>query len=170
MRARECTRRPISRRSAERGRAALSGRFSEKAPLDLPYTSAFICFFERYPRYFPVCEELFRAIKAGRTNASTSTLTLIEILVQPYRQKKDDLVLKFYVLLTTYPHLAWVPMTLNVSDQAAKLRAEHRLKTPDAIQAASAISCGATGFVSNDRAFDKVWQLNALSLMIFAER
>ena len=118
-------------------------------------TSAFIYFVERHPRYFPVCEELFRAIEAGRTNASTSTLTLLEILVQPYRQKKEDLVLKFYALLTTYPHLAWIPMTLNVADQAAKLRAEHRLKTPDAIQAASAISCGATGFVSNDRAFDK---------------
>jgi len=118
-------------------------------------TSAFIYVVERHPRYFPVCEELFRAIEAGRTKASTSTLTLLEILVQPYRQKKDDLVLKFYALLTTYPHLAWVPMTLNVADQAAKLRAEHRLKTPDAIQAASAISCGATGFVSNDRACDK---------------
>jgi len=74
----------------------------------------------------------------------------------PTVRRKDDLVLKFYVLLTTYPHLAWVPMTLNVADQDAKLRAEHGLKTPDAIQAASAISCGATGFVSNDRAFDKV--------------
>ena len=127
-------------------------------------TSAFIYFVERHPRYFPVCEELFRAIEAGRTNASTSTLTLLEILVQPYRQKNDDLVLKFYALLTTYPHLTWVPMTLNVADQAAKLRAEHGFKTPDAIQAASAISCGATGFVCNDRAFGKVTAFESLIL------
>jgi len=119
-------------------------------------TSAFIYFVERHPRYFPVCEELFRAIEAGRTKTSTSTLTLLDILMQPYRQKKDDLVLKFYALLTTYPHLTWVPMDLNVADQAAKLRAEHGLKTPDAIHAASAISCGATASVCNDRAFGKV--------------
>jgi predicted nucleic acid-binding protein len=89
---------------------------------------------------------------------------LLEILLQPYRQKKDDLVLKFYALLTTYPHLAWIPMTLNVADQAAKLRAEHGLKTPDAIQAASAISCGSTGFVSNDRSFDEVLAVECLVL------
>lgn len=30
-------------------------------------TIAFIYFVERHPRYFSVCEELFRAIEAGRT-------------------------------------------------------------------------------------------------------
>jgi uncharacterized protein len=127
-------------------------------------TSTFIYFVEQHPRYFPVCEELFHEIEAGRTKALTSTLTLLEILVQPYRQKKDDLVFKFYALLTTYPHLTWVPMTLSVADQAAKLRAEHGLKTPDAIQAASAISCGAGGFVCNDRIFSKVQAFESLIL------
>jgi predicted nucleic acid-binding protein len=119
-------------------------------------TSAFIYFVERHPRYFPVCEELFREIEAGRTKASTSTLTLLEVLVQPYRLQKEELVLKFYALLTTYPHLAWIPMDLKVADQAAKLRAEHGLKTPDAIQAASAIASGASGLVCNDKIFGKV--------------
>ena len=76
--------------------------------------------------------------------------------MQPYRLRKDDLVLKFYSLLTTYPHLAWIPMTLNVADLAAKLRAEHNLKTSDSIQAASAVACGASGFVCNDKMFGKV--------------
>ena len=127
-------------------------------------TSAFIYLVERHPRYFPACEELFGAIEAGRTGASTSTLSLLEILVQPYRRKNDDLVLKFYALLTTYPHLNWVPVTLNVADRAAKLRAEYGLKTPDAIQAASALSCGASGFVCNDRAFGKVTEFESLIL------
>jgi predicted nucleic acid-binding protein len=127
-------------------------------------TSAFIYLVERHPRYFPVCEELFRAIEAGRTKASASTLTLLEILAQPYRRKNDDLVLKFYALLTTYPHLSWIPMTLNIADQAAKLRAEHGFKTPDAIQASSAISCGATGIVCNDRAFGKISAFESLVL------
>jgi len=80
------------------------------------------------------------------------------------------LVLKFYALLTTYPHLSWVPMTLNVADRAAKLRADHGLKTPDAIQAASAISaappelCAMTGLSARCR------QLKALFLMICAKR
>jgi len=119
-------------------------------------TSAFIYFVERNPRYFPLCETLFAAIETGHTKASTSTLTLLEVLVRPYHLKKEDIVLKFFALLTTYPNLTWVPLTLNVADRAAKLRAEHRLKTPDAIQAASALSRGATGFICNDRIFERV--------------
>ncbi len=125
-------------------------------------TSAFIYFVERHPRYYPVCESIFGNIEAGHIKASTSTLTMLEILVQPYQLKKDDLVLKFYALLTTYPHLSWVPMTLDVADRAAQLRAEYRLKTPDAIQAASAMSCGATGFICNDRVFQKMKEIDCL--------
>jgi predicted nucleic acid-binding protein len=125
-------------------------------------TSAFIYLVEKHPRYFPLCERIFGALEAGRTQASTSTLTLLEVLVQPYQLKDDDLVFKFYALLTSYPHLTWVPMTLKVADHAAKLRAEHRLKTPDAIQAATAISRGATGFICNDKAFGKVNNFESL--------
>ncbi len=119
-------------------------------------TSAFIYFVEQHPRYFPLCEKLFAGIETGRFTACTSTLTLLEVLVQPYRLQKDDIVLKFYALLTSYPNLTWVPVGLNVADKAAQLRAAHRLKTPDAIQAASAIAAGATGFICNDRAFRNV--------------
>lgn len=133
-------------------------------------TSAFIYFIERHPRYYSFCESLFGSIEAGHVRASTSTLTLLEILVQPYRLKKDDLVLKFYSLLTTYPHLTWVPLTLDVADRAARLRAEYRLKTPDAIQAASAISYGAAGFICNDRAFEKVTEIECLVIADHASR
>jgi predicted nucleic acid-binding protein len=55
-------------------------------------------------------------------------------------------------------------MTLDVADRAAQLRAEYRLKTPDAIQAASAMSCGATGFICNDRGFQKMKEIDCLIL------
>jgi predicted nucleic acid-binding protein len=96
--------------------------------------------------------------------ASTSTLTLLETLARPYQLNNDELVLQFYSLLTTYPHLTWVPMTLNIADLAARLRAEHHLKTPDAILAASAIASDATGFVCNDRAFQKIPAFECLLL------
>ena len=127
-------------------------------------TSVFIYFVERHPRYFDFCDPLFRDIEKGRLDAATSTLALMEILVQPYRQKKEELVLKFYSLFTTYPHLRWIQLTIAISDLAAKLRAAHNFKTPDAIQIASAISCGATGFVCNDKAFRRVKDIECLIL------
>lgn len=144
--------------------AAALKRFLRKHRSVALDTGPFIYFVEEHPRYFPLCEIIFEAVESGTVKASTSTLTLLETLVRPYQLKDDDLVLKFYSLLTTYPHLTWIPMTLNVADLAAGLRAEHQLKTPDAIQAASAITSGATGFVCNDRAFRKIPELDCLVL------
>lgn len=127
-------------------------------------TSVFIYFIEHHPDYFPLCEKLFENLERGHIKASTATLSLLEVLVQPYRLQNDSLVLKFYSLLTTYPGLSWVEMNINVADLAARLRAEHRLKTSDSIQAASAVISGATGFICNDGVFKRVKELECLIL------
>ena len=61
----------------------------------------------------------------------TSAITLLELLVQPYRDQKEDLAQKIFALTTTYPTLEWVPLTMNLADRAAELRARYRLSTPD---------------------------------------
>jgi predicted nucleic acid-binding protein len=65
-------------------------------------------------------------------------------------------------LLSSYPNLDWVPATLDITDLAARFRAEQNLKTPDAIQAATAVLSNATGLVSNDPAFVRMKQLDVL--------
>lgn len=127
-------------------------------------TAVFIYFVERNPRYFDFCDEIFRRVEEGRIEAMTSTLTMTEILVQPYKMKKDELVLKFYSLFSTYPHLKWIDLTLGISDLAAKVRAERHMKTPDAIHGASALFSGATGLVCNDRIFRRVEGMECLML------
>jgi len=122
-------------------------------------TSIFIYYIEQHHRYHILCELVFQALEEGKIKASTSSLSLMEILVQPYKKKRDDLVLKFYALFTTYPNLDWIDFNLDISDTAARLRAEYRLKTPDAIQAATAISSGAAGFLGNDADFKRVKEL-----------
>jgi len=62
---------------------------------------------------------------------------MLEVLVQPYRAADIDRVNKFYALLSTFPHLEWVAPSLRIADIGAQLRAEHRLRTPDAFQAAT---------------------------------
>jgi len=89
---------------------------------------------------------------------------MLELLVHPYRQGDQDGVDAFYALLSTYPNLGWVVTSLDIADEAARLRAEHNLKTPDAIQAATALLSQATGLVSNDPAFLRVKQLEVLIL------
>lgn len=127
-------------------------------------TSIFIYFVEEHPRYHALCEPIFQSIESGKIRATTSTLSLLEIQVQPYRQQREDLVLKFFALLTTYPHLNWYGLSLDVADRAASLRAEYGLKTPDAIQMATAVCSGASGFLCNDPVFKRVKEMKSLLL------
>jgi predicted nucleic acid-binding protein len=71
---------------------------------------------------------------------------------------------KFYALLTTYPHLEWVPPGLEIADLAARFRALHRLRTPDAIHAATAAHAKVTGFITNESAFQRIANFETLLL------
>ena len=79
---------------------------------------------------------------------------MTELLVVPYRDSDEQRVNQFYALFSTYPHLDWIAPDLEIAGTAARLRAAHRLRTPDALQAATALHAHATGLVTNDPVFD----------------
>jgi len=89
---------------------------------------------------------------------------MLELLVRPYRMADLDQVDLFYSLLSTYPNLEWAVTDLNIADRAAELRARKKLRTPDAIQIATAIASGATGYVTNDKVFKRVNDIDVLLL------
>jgi predicted nucleic acid-binding protein len=105
---------------------------------------------------------LFELIEWGHNAAVTSTVTLLELLVQPYRDQKEELAQKIFALASTYPQIEWVPVTLNLADRAAELRARYRLSTPDAIQLATAIGHKALCFYGNDRALRRVKEIECV--------
>ena len=94
----------------------------------------------------------------------TSTVTMVELLVQPYRRGDMDRVNLIYALTSSYPHLTWLAPTLPIADEAARLRARYHLRTPDAIQAATVLAAGARGLVANDGAFKRVAELDVFIL------
>jgi predicted nucleic acid-binding protein len=125
-------------------------------------TNIFIYFLEDHPRYGAWCASLFDRIERGHNPAVTSTVTLLELLVQPYRDQKEELAQKIFALASTYPKIEWVPLTMNLSDRAAELRARYRLSTPDAIQLATAIDHKATRFYGNDRGLRRVKEIECI--------
>jgi len=94
----------------------------------------------------------------------TSTLTLTEVLVQPYRVRDWQRVDRTYTALNAYPHLEWIAPSLEIADRAARLRADYNLKTPDAIQAATAQFAGADALICNDPVFRRIPGLDVLLL------
>jgi predicted nucleic acid-binding protein len=123
-----------------------------------------IYFIEAHPNYLDLVKIIFNSIDSGRKKGVCSTLSLMEILVEPYRQKNETLVNEFYGLLTTYPHLTWIDLTTEIADLGANLRAKYKIKTPDAILLASAIYSDATGFICNDKGLRKVEEIDVLIL------
>jgi predicted nucleic acid-binding protein len=89
---------------------------------------------------------------------------MTELLVQPYRDSDEQRVDEFYGLLSTYPNLDWLAPNLEIADLAARIRAIHRLRTPDALQAATAVQAEATGLITNDPVFERVKDFETLIL------
>ena len=127
-------------------------------------SNIFIYQIEASPRYLPLTDVVFSELELGHLSGVTSTITMTELLVPVYRNKDERQVDDFYALFSRYPNLEWIPPTLGIADTAAELRALHNLRTPDALQAATAVHAKATGFVTNDLAFARVERFEALVL------
>jgi predicted nucleic acid-binding protein len=126
-------------------------------------TCVFIYLMERNPKYFDIANAVFEWMERPGSSAVTSTVVLTEILVQPYRNTKTAAE-DSYSLLTTLPNLDWVPPSLKIADTAALLRADHRLQTPDALIAATAIHSRATALITNDPIFRRIPDFDTLVL------
>jgi predicted nucleic acid-binding protein len=127
-------------------------------------TSIFIYHLEPNPKYLACTDPIFSWLERSESMAITSTITMTELLVQPYRDSDQQRADEFYGLLSTYPNLEWIAPNLEIADLAARIRALHRLRTPDALQAATAIHAQATGLITNDPVFERVEGFETLVL------
>jgi predicted nucleic acid-binding protein len=119
-------------------------------------TNIFIYWLEESPRYLAITDLVFSRIEEPNCEAITSIITMTELFVPAYREGNKLSVSAYHAILTTYLNLQWIVVDLPIADLAAQLRAEHKLQTPDAIQAATALRSGATGLVTNDPAFLRI--------------
>jgi predicted nucleic acid-binding protein len=123
---------------------------------------------EASPRYSALTDCIFAYLEQADAFAVTSTITMTEVLVHPYR---DDEVVKgneLFGLLSTYPKLEWVAPHLEIAARAAEIRAQSGLRTPDALQAATAIHGNATVFFTNDPVFRRIKDFETCILDDFA--
>jgi predicted nucleic acid-binding protein len=119
-------------------------------------TNIFIYWLEESPRYLAITDLVFSRVGDPNFEAVTSSVTMTELFVPAYRERNKLRLSAYHGILTTYENLQWIAVDLAIADLAAQLRADYRLETPDAIQAATALRAGATGLVTNDPAFVRV--------------
>jgi predicted nucleic acid-binding protein len=127
-------------------------------------TCVFIYFIESDPTWLPVVRPLFAAAGVGEASLVTSSLTLLEVLVIPYRSGDLALAERYEALLSRGRGLSLVEMDRPILKAAAQLRARYRLKTPDSLQIAAALASRCTSFVTNDRKIPDIPGLRIVQL------
>lgn len=131
----------------------VSGDFLGAHALVLIGTALWIYHFEGHPRFGLAAGKVIQGVVAGKFRGVTSELILLELTVRPLQLARQDVADEYELLHDHFPNLELAPVTREILLLAAGLRARHRLRTPDAIQVATAIQRGATLAVTNDEAW-----------------
>jgi predicted nucleic acid-binding protein len=132
-------------------------RLHRRVALD---TSIFLYHVQANPKYIPLTDFLFAWLERPAGSAITSIVTLTEVLVQPMKARDEKLVGEFVALLTRYPNLEWVPVSLQIAALAASYRADHSLRTPDALQGATSVYSQVPAMITNDPVFKRITVLD----------
>jgi predicted nucleic acid-binding protein len=131
-------------------------------------TVVFIYFIEEHPQFLPLIEPLFRAVDDGRIELITSALTLLEILVVPYRTGDHLLAARYDSILTRSRGVRIADISRDHLRAAAQLRAKTGVKTPDSLQLVAALAGRCTAFLTNDRQLPTLRSIRILQLASYS--
>jgi predicted nucleic acid-binding protein len=123
-------------------------------------TAPWIYVLESHPQLADRFVGLFEAAAKGHVLIALSTITLAEVLTGPFKAGQTALAKRYEKALLQY---RVVDVSTPIAALAAQLRAQYRLKLPDALQLATALDMGATALVTHDRDFSQVSGLDILT-------
>lgn len=113
-------------------------------------TNAIIYFLDGTPNYIDLMLALFELAERGQLNITLSVINEAELLVKPYRKNNSAALEAINFFLEEFPNLRIIPLSREISRQAAKIRAESGLRLPDAMILATAIGNHCDLFLGND--------------------
>lgn len=130
-------------------------------------TAIFIYLIEENKLFLPIVKPIFEAMDRGRLTGVTSGLTLMEVLVVPYRTHNFALAERYESLLTRSRGLTFVDLNRPLLRAAARLRGAFNLKPPDALQIAAAMAAECRVFLTNDRRIPAIAGLQVVQLKTY---
>lgn len=134
----------------------------KKAFLD---TNLFIYLIEENELHLKKVHNLLLFLERNEYEIITSTLTLGEILIKPYKENRLDLVKTYKDF---FSEMELVELNSEIASLFAKVRADYKIKTPDAVQLASAVYAKADLFVTNDDGLSR-FESNACRVVLLSE-
>lgn len=129
---------------------------------------ALVYFIEQHPKFFVLSERIFERIVTGNARGVASSLVFAELLVPHFRLGGPTRARAVTDTVYNFPNLECVEATDSIGFIAARLRADHTLRTPDAVHVATALDRGAEWFVTNDRRLRRV-EREGIKVWLFSE-
>lgn len=127
-------------------------------------TALFIYYVEEHPLYVRLVDPFFTAADRGTSQIVTSAMTLLELLVIPYRKNDRKLAARYEELLTNSRGIRLVDVDRSQLRAAAALRALQQIRAVDALQLAAALASGCKIFMTNDRRLPAIRGLRVVQL------
>ena len=110
---------------------------------------------ERIKPYRTLLEPMWEQAQDGNLTVVSSPILVIEALVKPLRDGNTEIESQYRELFASHA-VRLLDASYQVFADAARLRAETALKTPDALHAATALRAGCALFITNDADFRRV--------------
>lgn len=139
--------------------AALSGvrrLYIEAAPL--------IYYVEEHPVYLQRMERIIAFVEDTPIEAVSSVISLTEVLSQPIQKGRVDLQQAYRDILTSGERFRLLPVSQIIAESAARLRAFHNLRTPDALHMATALDAACDAILTNDNGLKRITTITVLAL------
>ena len=127
-------------------------------------TAPLIYYLEQNPPFVARMELIMAQADSAQIRATTSVLTLTEILVQPLKVGNTDHAQDLYDAVLDRFGNGLATVTSEIALSAAAIRARHELRTPDALHLATTLRQGCDAFLTNDSHFKRVRNLRILDL------
>lgn len=117
----------------------------------------FIYHLEQTEPYFQLVQRIFSAAQRGEVELITSMVSITETLSAPKYLQLSEVVREIDLFFKEADFLSIYSLDWEIAHEAARLRRENKiLRTPDAIQLATAVVAGADTFITNDRKLRKI--------------
>lgn len=125
----------------------------------------FIYQFADDPYYAPLTNVIFELLEERRISVVTSVITLVEVFVQPEKEKNSFIIAEYEKIFQNLPNFKITSLDWHLARLTSKLRAKYqKIKIPDAIQISSALINQCFCFITNDTQLRQVKEIKVLVL------
>ncbi len=127
-------------------------------------TAPYIYYLEKNPQYSDKVKEFFINSYNSGKKFVTSTITIEEYAIVPYREKNKNLLDDFDMLLED-TGTDIIDITKPIAKRAAEIRAYYsKFKAMDALQLAAAVMSGCNVFLTNDKQLRQFVEIKVITM------